>query len=257
VGQTTVRAKPQPGVDLHERVRLLDVEPDLSAGLPDEELEFARGYLVVPALQVGSAGGPRLRPMPEDTIAALVMDGLLVCDSQAFGRPTARIFGAGDMFDPLLIDARNTWRAIAHAHVAVLDERFVLAARRWPQILRAFTCRLLQSHEELQLRTTIVAMPRVEERVLALLSHLAVRWGRVTPNGLTLDLPVTHLLLGRLVGARRPTVSLALATLREQQLLDRDRAGLWVLPSAARNWPAEGVPDGRAVAPVAQLRVNR
>jgi predicted transcriptional regulator len=44
-----------------------------------------------------------------------------------------------------------------------------------------------------------------------------------------LDLPVTQEQLGRFVGARRPTVSLALRSLRERGLVQRGAAGDWVL----------------------------
>ena len=84
-------------------------------------------------------------------------------------------------------------------------------------------------------------MPRVEERILALLCHLANRWGHVTRDGVTLNLPITHEVLGLLIGARRPTVSLALRALTDQNLLRR-RDDLWVLPRHSNSWPESGIP---------------
>lgn len=46
-----------------------------------------------------------------------------------------------------------------------------------------------------------------------MLWHLADRWGRVTPDGVIVPLKLTHEALGRLVGAQRPTVTLALGEL--------------------------------------------
>ena len=255
--QNPVPTDPQPDGGADTRVRLLDLEPDLAGGLTGDELAAARTQLVVPTLEVGTGRGG-IGPLRPDAVAAMVSDGLLVCDAHLFGRPTTQLFGVGDVLDPATLDdAGAQWRALLPARLIVLDERFVLAARRWPQIFHAFTSRLLHCQQDLQLRAAIVAMPRVEERVLALLAHLALRWGHVTPQGLALDLPITHLLLGRLVGARRPTISLALATLRDQGLLDRDAAGRWVLPSAAADWPTDGVPDVRADGQVRALRVSR
>jgi hypothetical protein len=57
----------------------------------------------------------------------------------------------------------------------------------------------------------------------------ADRFGRVCPDGIVFSLPVTHELLGRLVAARRPTVSLALAGLAEAGSLRRREHGDWVL----------------------------
>ena len=45
---------------------------------------------------------------------------------------------------------------------------------------------------------------------------LAESWGRVTQAGIRLPLGLTHDVLGALVGARRPTVTLALRELTER-----------------------------------------
>jgi CRP-like cAMP-binding protein len=62
-------------------------------------------------------------------------------------------------------------------------------------------------------------------RLTLLLWHLAGRWGRVEPGGIRLALPLTHRLLGRLVGAERPSVSHALTRLAHSGLVtSRDGA---------------------------------
>ncbi len=49
---------------------------------------------------------------------------------------------------------------------------------------------------------------------------------RGTVLGLT---PLTHGVLARLIGAQRPSVTLALGKLRERDLIDRDPDGRWIL----------------------------
>ena len=75
-------------------------------------------------------------------------------------------------------------------------------------------------------------------RLEALFWHLADRWGKVTPKGVVVPLRLSHRLLGSLVGARRPTVTTALA-----QLADDGR----VLPYGLEGWllcgPAPRTPD--------------
>jgi hypothetical protein len=51
----------------------------------------------------------------------------------------------------------------------------------------------------------------------------------VTPGGLVVPLQFTHEALGRLIGARRPTVSLALKELSSAGLLSRRDDGAWLL----------------------------
>lgn len=56
---------------------------------------------------------------------------------------------------------------------------------------------------------------------MALIWQLAESWGRVTPAGTRVPLSLSHEVLGGLVGARRPTVTLALSKLAKQGSLIR------------------------------------
>jgi CRP-like cAMP-binding protein len=61
--------------------------------------------------------------------------------------------------------------------------------------------------------------------------ELADRYGRVEPDGVRLDLRLTHELIGHLVGAQRPSVSTALGRLEEHgQVLRQGRS--WLLAGA-------------------------
>jgi CRP-like cAMP-binding protein len=234
----------------YDAVALLDVEPEMGARLPTDDLAAARRQLVVPGLQVDP--GPW---NPGESLAralgGLLTDGLALCETQAFGRTSMQLFGAGDLVEgAALADPDATWRVLEPVRLAILDGRFLLAARKWPQLVSGLAERLFACQHEQHVLAAITAMPRVEERVLAFMGHLAVRWGCVAPDGLLLHLPVTHQVLGQLVGARRPTVSLALSFLREQGLLRRRPDGRWLLPVDCVDWPEVGVP-GRAVAAAA------
>lgn len=48
------------------------------------------------------------------------------------------------------------------------------------------------------------------------LRQLAERWGKVTPEGVRLDLRVTHQELGDMIGAARESITVALGRLQEQ-----------------------------------------
>lgn len=78
------------------------------------------------------------------------------------------------------------------------------------------------------MHVAVLHQPRVEDRVVALFVDLAERFGRVTPDGVTIDLSLTHELIGQLVGSRRPTVSLALQVLAAEGVLSR-RSERWEL----------------------------
>jgi CRP-like cAMP-binding protein len=72
---------------------------------------------------------------------------------------------------------------------------------------------------DLSVQRAIASQPRLEVRLTLLLWHLAARWGKVERGGIRLPVPLTHQLLGRLVGAERPSVSHALGRLADAGLV--------------------------------------
>jgi CRP-like cAMP-binding protein len=56
-------------------------------------------------------------------------------------------------------------------------------------------------------------------RLVLVLWHFARRWGRVEHGGIHLCLPLTHRLLGQIIGAERPSVSHAMARLSRAGLV--------------------------------------
>ena len=99
----------------------------------------------------------------------------------------------------------------------------------------------------------ICQLPRVDQRVLAIMWLLAESLGQVTPAGVRLPLALTHETLGAMVGARRPTVTLALRKLTEQgSILHQDSGWLLLEP------PPEASPVPKVLAPeLAGISVSR
>ena len=97
--------------------------------------------------------------------------------------------------------------------MAVLDRRFLQATARWPGMAELMR-RLSEQEHRIAVTGAICQLPRVEDRILAILRHFGGRAGSMGPDGLRVPLPLTHRALGRLIGAQRPTVSIALPNLR-------------------------------------------
>jgi CRP/FNR family transcriptional regulator, cyclic AMP receptor protein len=155
----------------------------------------------------------------------IIVDGLLVSELCLGGEPTAQLLLPGETLDPLprtdrvLSSERMTWRALEDARVAVLGGRFLGATQRFPQLTAAL-CRQQAAQIDRAMRyAAVTKLSRVEERIIAFFCAVAEERGRVAGGGVLVELPVTHELLGRLIGARRPTVSLALKTLAGDGLL--------------------------------------
>ena len=154
----------------------------------------------------------------------LVLDGVLAVNVQVGDRVAAELLGSGDLVESCgagddLLASATEWRGLVPTRFAVLDDGFVQRVRPWPQIMQALLTRVERRARNLNVQRAIASQPRLEVRLALLLWHLAARWGRVEPGGIRLPLPLTHQLLGRLVGAERPSVSHALARLARSGLV--------------------------------------
>jgi len=89
--------------------------------------------------------------------------------------------------------------------------------------------RIMRRAHALAFHLAVSHLKLVETRLLVILWYYADRWGRVTPGGVLLPVRMTHGLLARVVGARRPSVSTALGRLQERGFLDRTENGQWLL----------------------------
>ena len=81
-----------------------------------------------------------------------------------------------------------------------------------------------------ELAVAIALEPRVERRLLLKLRQLAERWGRVTPDGIRLDLRLTHQELANMIGAVRESVTIALGRLADAGEIEVRRRDLIVHP---------------------------
>lgn len=229
-------------------VSLLEIEPDLGAWLGSEEQERAR-RLRVPTARLG-ASSPELDRVLEETdaFAALVIDGMVMHRMTIAGRAVLRLLGPGDIIVHTWaprseILGRSSKHAIDDTRIALLGRQLVSAAREFPGLIVGLHMRLGDQHQRLAVQLGICQLPRVQERVLALLWLLAESWGRVTPSGTLLPVKLTHSMLGALVGARRPTVTLALGDLVDRGALLVQDDG-WLLlsePMTTTDAPPDGI----------------
>lgn len=114
------------------------------------------------------------------------------------------------------------------SRLAVLDADFAARAAAFPSVATQLIDRTMLRSRHLALTLAIVQQPRIARRLHMVLWQLADRWGRATPEGVRLEIPLTHGLLGELIAARRPTVTSALRSLAVQGLVSRENSG-WLL----------------------------
>ena len=222
-------------------IRVLEAQPELVEGLDEEQAELARRHLVavLDAIEPGPWRPAERYGQSPAAIGLLVIDGVFARDLTIAGRSCSELLGAGDLLRPWDHDddgaggeslhSAAAWTVLEPARIAVLDERFARVACRWPQLVAGLVSRTLRRSRWMAILLAISNMTRVDERVEALMWHLADRWGHVTPDGVVVPVPLTHELIGRLVGAHRPSVTSALGELQRAGVLSRREQGGWLL----------------------------
>jgi CRP/FNR family transcriptional regulator, cyclic AMP receptor protein len=165
----------------------------------------------------------------------LLVEGMVLRETRIGAEPTAELLGPGDVIlgseriDRTALPYEVGFWVGAPSRIAAYDvyvPRPAAAAVIGGRLVDASARQLRRASVQL----AISQMPRVEDRVLAMLWFLSERWGVSLAGGdRVMPLRLTHGTIGRLVGARRPTVSLALKQLGRSGLVRPRPSGGWRL----------------------------
>lgn len=220
------------------RLCVLDAEPELADGIEPSDLPAARAAASATAWLL-PRGRWRAEPWMFDereSLGLLVIDGL-IARHLAVGRIEAvELIGPGDVLRPwvgLSGEISNQvcehWMTASRTRLGSLDSAFATSVARWPTIAARINDRVARRADWVALASAVHGMRRIEDRLLSILWLYADRWGRVTPEGVVLELTLTHSLLGAVIGARRPSVTTALKTLEAAGSLVRRSDRSWLL----------------------------
>jgi CRP/FNR family transcriptional regulator, cyclic AMP receptor protein len=235
-------------------IQLLDVDPDLAERMPPVARREAEAVIRARVFRV--AKGPWQPPdIDHGAMGLLILGGLMVRRLHLGTAASAEIVGPSDIIRPwetdlipALMPSLSDWTVLDEAQVALLDGHVTALIGRYPELMAAVGGRLLRRSRSLAFLMAAQHFLRVEDRLLATLWHLASMWGKVTPAGTLVPFRLTHAMLADIVGAQRPTTTMALRSLIRQGLLERTDARSYVLIGAAPDWKREG-------RPVAELEV--
>src|SRR3954462_8945968 len=227
-------------------VRVADADPDLFAGIADPNARAASVAETV-RFERGSWRTGLDDQDPRGHFGLLLLEGILIRRVRFGRRPVLELVGPGDVLRPWVGLGENSalyqdsqWRVHERTDLAVLDRRFAARVAQWPEIAAALMDRYIRRARLLSLHLSIAQLPRLRDGLTALFWYLADRWGRVTSDGIVIDVPLTHELLAGLVGARRPAVTTTLGELQRTGEISRREDGRWVVhgePPAELNEP--------------------
>jgi CRP/FNR family transcriptional regulator, cyclic AMP receptor protein len=217
---------------------------DLFAGLDDAAI--ARALADLERVEVPAGG--------ELDVAATAAVCCVVCSGRlalAFitapdRERTIGILEEGDV----LVRPMDSWAAAGpQVRCFAIEDSAVRIVRRpelerWmrdPQLATNVVRVLTAQVADRELAVAIALEPRVEHRLLLKLRQLAERWGVVTPDGIRLDLRLTHQELANMVGAVRESVTIALGRLAASGEIEvRNRTLLIRPPEGSAGGPTPG-----------------
>lgn len=240
----------------NDSVSVLDLDPDLGRDLSQEQLSAARAQAYAHARCYARGNWeapPELDPV--GSLGLLVIQGFIVRGLRISGYTCTELLGPGDLVQPWLpteleqpVGVGIEWTVVQRMRAVCLDRSFVTRVSSWPEITASLSTRLTWRAHVLSFQLALAALRRIDDRVLLMLWQLAGRWGTVTPEGILLDVPLTHDLLAASVGARRPSVSAAVGRLVDDKRLRSRPRSRWLLLGAP---PAEAQGEIEPGAPTA------
>jgi CRP/FNR family cyclic AMP-dependent transcriptional regulator len=225
------------GAGSRQRVAVLSVDPDLAHRLSEPRRAHAErmSMAVVLHREPGVWRAKEDAAHARDGLGLLVLEGMLVRRVGLEGRYGAELLSVGDLVQPSEHDGEDatlpfeaTWRVLSPLCLAVLDLRWMGRMAPFPEVTAELTRRVLARSRRLASMLAIAQHHRLEDRLRLFFWELADRYGRVGPDGVRLDVTLTHDLISHLVGAHRPSVSSALARLERAGHVRRLDRG-WLL----------------------------
>jgi CRP/FNR family cyclic AMP-dependent transcriptional regulator len=219
-------------------ISIIDADPDLAGLVKETDRERARrealtrvNHLSVGTWKAATAIQPDIHHR-----GFLVIDGLISRQVNVLDRHCVELLGMGDVLRPWSWDEEGShvhaevgWKVLEPTRLAVLDGGLVRRMTPWPQLGVELFARGTRRAHSLAIALAIAHHPRVDDRLLLTLWHLAERWGRVRPEGIMVPLPLSHQRLADLVGAHRPSVTAAMGELVRSGAVSRDDEGTWFL----------------------------
>lgn len=183
----------------------------------------------------GPLSAPSLRSDAFD-LGFVILEGVLIRRVEFIGRRAVEVLGPGDVIRPWRpephfpsIPSEASWQVCEPARIAILDRRFEQGVARWPGVISSVLDRLDLRLTALALQLALAQVPRLDVRLLCVLWHLGDRFGRRQSDGVSLPLRLSQETLAGLTSSRRPSVSTALRSLRERELVLTPKSGAWLL----------------------------
>lgn len=215
-------------------VQLLECDPGLAEGLTPEERAVAVRALPVPVagLRVGPWRPNGGEPEP-GRLGYMIVEGLMVRRIEVGQGSSIELLGHGELLRPWQEDTssfcRSSWEVVEPTTLAQLGPAVMPNLSRWPVLVSNLLARGIRRSRALAADAAAANIIGLEEKLLTALWQLAETWGEAKSDGVHLAIKLPHRLLAELMGARRPSITTALAELKRGGRLGCSPGGHWIL----------------------------
>ncbi len=222
--------------------------------LTREHLAFLAGLapVAVLGLEPGAWDGAPA-DLGASSVSIMILSGFIGSRLGSCGRTSLEVLGPGDVLRPRLepdggggIDCVQSWHVYVPTEVALIGGQFSRHMTASPEFGGALLDSLAGRAQRLACQAAINFQPSLQQRLSLTLWRLADRWGRVTPGGVRLPVPLRHQDLAALVAARRPSVTHSLGLLRREGLVAPVPEG-WLLVGSPPSPGHDAAPVGGGV----------
>jgi CRP-like cAMP-binding protein len=195
----------------------------LLQGVGDPEKATAAAALEACPTIALRVGNPRAGARIPDCAALVVEEGVVLVTSARTGasrRMILAVAGPGAVLLPPGRDER--FEALADSWLTAITpaarERLLELPGARETLLDGLVDELRERQESLAHFSSVRHVDRVRDKLI----QLARVHGKVVPDGVRLDLPLTHELVGEMVGSARETVTWAFAQLAREGFVSRE-----------------------------------
>jgi len=140
--------------------------------------------------------------------------------------------------------------AVEHSSVIKVERSvFADAIKSRPEIVFSVAKQIGDRFKQIESRIEDLIFRSARERIARIILQLADEFGKAVDDHLLVDLRLTHAELAKLAGTSRPTASIAIGELEDEETIVRSNGKLIIRNMAALRREADNPPESPAPAP--------
>ena len=172
---------------------------------------------------------------PADSVLLLVNGRVKICQITAEGKQSILSFiEPGELFGELAIlgneQRGECAEAVATSQLVVIPKQELISLMlNKPEVSAGISRIIGQRRQRIERRLRNLLFQSNRKRLIHLLLELVERYGQTVPEGVRINIKLTHLEMANVIGSTRETVTVVLGQLQEEDLILIERRQITIL----------------------------